>query len=119
MNNTQEKIARFLIQNHLKQSADSAYFDTDGGVSCEKVCQHLQLTKIELLEAVEDMAIEVIDRTDTLQGLRPQQDLFDEIEAIDAQRVSDADALEAQEAQTAYDNQVKDFIKRAKELGLV
>lgn len=118
MNNTQEKIARFLIQNHLKQSADSAYFDTDGGVSCEKVCQHLGLTKTELEEAIEDMAVEVITRK-VGDGLRPEQDLFDEIEALDTQRAEDANALETQQAQIAYDNQVKDYIKRAKELGLI
>lgn len=115
MNDTQIKIAKFLILTHQRQAPTSDYFKSDGGVSIDKVAAHLGFTKSEVQSEIQGMQVEITSRP----GLRPKTLLFDEITAIDQQAIEDA-LIESQEAFELQENdRVKKDITRAKVLNLI
>jgi len=115
MNNTQEKIARFLIYSHKMQRLDSDYFEASGGISISKIAGNLSLTEQEVMDCVEDMNIEVTERP----GLRPKLELFAEIEAIDVQRLQEIAEAQQLEFEEQENERVTRDIIRAKNLNLI
>lgn len=102
------------MQSHRLQRLDSDYFDTDGGISVEKVAGNLNLSEQEVLDYVEDMNVEVTERP----GLRPKLELFAEIEAIDLQRIAESQEAARLEFEAQEDERVTKDITRARNLNL-